>query len=274
MNRRRQGLVQAVRTSLRRTFGLWVLFEARNKALGWPSALLARRRERAEVRRLAATTAVPPARVTTIIPTYRRPGPLVAAVASALAQDEADHTVVVVDDGGGLPELPAHPRLVAVSLAANTARVGVVRNVGLALARSTYVAFLDDDNTWYPHHLTTALAALEEAESRGPALVYTAVERVRPDGTRLDVLSRSFDRRAFADEAFVDTNSIVTRLEGVRFSRVPRGRDTLPGEDWELVHRLSRRRRALHVPQVTVRYTVNPDSYFSHWDDAATGGAP
>ncbi len=239
------------------------MFEARNKAVRWPSAVWAARTERGEVRRLSRTVAVPTALVATIVPTYARPELLVRAVRSALAQTVVDHVVVVVDDGAGLPALPDDSRLVAVSLSRNTARAGVVRNVGIALSRSTYLAFLDDDNEWHPHHLAVALEAL----GRGADLVYTGMERVHPDGTRLDVLSRPFDRRALAEGSFVDTNCVVARRgRGVRFSRLPRSRASVPGEDWELVWRLSRRRRISHVPEITVTYLVNPHSYYTRWE--------
>ncbi len=251
-----------LRGILRDTFGTWPLFEARNKVLHWPSAIRARRTERSEVERLGATVVVPPALVATIIATYGRPESLVRAVRSALAQTETDQVVVVVDDGAGLPPLPDDDRLVAVSLSRNTGRAGVVRNVGIALSSSTYVAFLDDDNEWRPHHLATALNALH----RGADFVYTGVERVHPDGTCLDVLSRPFDRRALATAPYVDTNSIVLRRgRGTRFSRLPRSRANVPGEDWELVWRLSRTLRVTHVPEATVIYLVNPHSYYTRW---------
>lgn len=268
----RRSLGSAIRRRLRDRYGVWPLHELRNKALEWPGAVRLRAFEGAEVRRLAAAThaRIPPATVTTVIPTYRRPQALVAAVRSALAQDVAEHTVIVVDDGAGLPELPADPRLVAVSLRRNTGSVAVVRNVGLRLACSPYVAFLDDDNTWRPDHLRTALAALDD----GADLIYTAVRRLRPDGTTLDVLSTPFDRRTLREDCYVDTNAIVTRLDrDVRFSRLPRPRGQFPREDWELVWRLSRSRRVVHVPEPTVAYAVNPASYYTRWqpDDTAAG---
>lgn len=258
MTRPRWGRAPA--RALRAVVGIWVLFELRNMALTWPRALRHRRFETAEVRR--ATVDAPPAEVTVVIPTYRRPDTLRRAVRSALEQVGTEVAVMVVDDGGGLPALPADPRLVAVSLSRNSGCLGLVRNVGIRLAHSPYVAFLDDDNEWAPHHLRSALAALQA----GADLVYTAVARMRPDGTPYDVLSRPFDRKALRETAFVDANSIVVRTgRGVRFSRLPRGRATLPKEDWEFVWRLSRRRRVVHVPEVTVRYTVNPDSYYTQW---------
>ena len=251
---------RAARARLRRSFGIWPLREAHHKVLRWPSAVRAARAERREVRRLGQVV-VPPALVATVVPTCARPELLARAVRSALAQTVEDHVVVVVDDGMGLPVLPDDPRLVAVSLSRNLGSAGVVRNVGVALSRSTYLAFLDDDNEWRPHHLAVALEGL----AGGADLVYTGIERVHPDGTRLDAVSRPFDRRMLREEHFVDSSSIVVRRgRGVRFSRLPRPCG-VPGEDWELVWRLSRRLRVRHVPETTVTYLVNPDSYYSPW---------
>lgn len=258
----RRTVQDRVRSGLVTAFGTWPLFEARNKVLHWPSAMRALAAERAEVRRLRSLVDVPPALVATIVPTYRRPDSLVRAVRSALDQTVRDHVVVVVDDGGGLPPLPADDRLVTVSLARNTGRAGVVRNVGIALSRSTYLAFLDDDNEWRPHHLATALGALRTAD-----LVYLGMQRVHADGTLRDVSARPFSRRGMREACFVDTNQIVVRRgRGTWFSRLPRSGPKRPGEDWELAWRLSRRLRVVGVPETTVTYLVNPDSYFTRWD--------
>ncbi|HEY0636033.1 MAG TPA: glycosyltransferase family A protein [Pseudonocardiaceae bacterium] len=257
-------LSAAVRRRLRARFGLWPMHEARNKLVLGRKVPALRRFEDAEVARLRAVVGERPrTRVTTVMPTYRRPELLPAAVESALAQTVEDNLVIVVDDGGGLPPLPTHERLVAVSLSRNSAVLGLVRNVGIRLTDSEYLAFLDDDNTWLPGHLAAALGALD----RGADLVYTAVERRHPDGTLLDVLSRPFDRREFGDRSgWVDANSLVIRrAPDVLFSRLPRVRATLPKEDWEFVHRMSRRRVVEHVPEPTVRYLVNDASYYTNW---------
>ncbi|MFE9498732.1 glycosyltransferase family 2 protein [Streptomyces collinus] len=249
---------------LKRAFGWLVLFELRNKVLLAPSALRLRRLEIAEVRRLAAAGDRPAALVATVIATHRRPDDLRAAVRSALAQTVRDQVVVVVDDGAGLPELPADPRLFAVSLAQNTGVAGVVRNVGIRLTRSRYVAFLDDDNLWEPDHLERALAVLESPQ--GPDGVYTALRRVLPDGTERDVLSVPFDRRRAARESFLDTNAFVARrTRALRFSRLRRTPEVMPREDWELVRRYSRGHSVRHVPHATVRYLVNPASFYTTW---------
>ncbi|MGW3138570.1 glycosyltransferase family 2 protein [Streptomyces sp. NPDC001139] len=258
-------LARAPWTLLKALFGWLVLFEARNKVLLAPSALRLRRVEDAETRRLSAELPTPPsALVATVIATHRRPEALRAAVRSALGQTVRDQVVMVVDDGAGLPELPADPRLFAVSLAHNTGVAGVVRNVGIRLTRSRYVAFLDDDNLWEPDHLERALAALEAPG--GPDGVYTALRRVLPDGSEKDVLSVPFDRRRAAREAFLDTNAFVARRDrSLRFSRLRRTPEVLPREDWELIRRYGRGHRVLHLPYPTVRYLVNPASFYTDW---------
>ncbi|MDQ0597206.1 hypothetical protein QF037_001551 [Streptomyces canus] len=263
------GLVRRVArapwTLLKAVFGWLVLFEARNKVLLAPSAVRLRRIEDAETRRLAAALPAPPsALVATVIATHRRPEALRAAVRSALDQTVRDQVVIVVDDGAGLPELPDDPRLFAVSLAHNTAVAGVVRNVGIRLTRSRYVAFLDDDNLWEPDHLERALAVLDSPA--GPDGVYTALRRVLPDGTENDVLSVPYDRRHAAREAFLDTNAFVARRNrSLHFSRLRRTPEVLPREDWELIRRYGRRYRVCHVPHPTVRYLMNPASFYTQW---------
>jgi hypothetical protein len=261
------GLRRAARapwTLLKGAFGWLVLFEARNKVLLAPSALRLRRRENAEVRRLSALRQPPAALVATVIATHRRPDALRAAIASALAQTVTDQVVIVVDDGAGLPELPADPRLFAVSLAANTAVAGVVRNVGIRLSRSTFVAFLDDDNLWETDHLARALDVLQAPG--GPDGVYTALRRMLPDGTEHDILSVPYDRRRAARESFLDTNAFVARRDrALHFSRLRRTPEVMPREDWELIHRYARKHRVNHLPHPTVRYLVNPASFYTQW---------
>ena len=260
---------------LKRRFGWLVLYEARNKVLLAPSALRLRRFEDAEVRRLSATFAdgTPDALVATVIATHRRPVALEAAVRSALAQTVQDQVVIVVDDGAGLPKpgrLPDDPRLFAVSLSQNTGTAGVVRNVGIRLTRSRYVAFLDDDNLWEPDHLHQALAAIGAPGAGGTEAVYTALRRVLPDGSERDVLSVPFDRRRAAREAFLDTNAFVARrTRDLHFSRLRRTPQVMPREDWELIRRYSRRHNVQHLPVATVRYLVNPGSFYTAWKQPA-----
>ncbi len=249
---------------VRREIGFRVISEAKLRLTRAGPTLALRRRETFEVNRARAILKRPPtALVATIIPTYKRHQLLTRAVESALRQSVANHAVIVIDDGGGLPRLPDDPRLTTVSLSRNCGIVGVVRNVGIRVSESRFVAFLDDDNVWTPNHLDVSLAA----HANGADLTYTALQRVLPNGNPVgDALSWPFHRQRLLNEQSIDVSTVVVkRRRGVLFSRVPRRRGDVPREDWELVFRLSRTMRTEHVPVVTVRYLVSPDSYFTPW---------
>jgi glycosyltransferase involved in cell wall biosynthesis len=247
-----------------------VVFEARNKLVRGRAGRATHRFEDAEVARLTRQLGeLPQARVATVITTYRRPEIVQRAIQSALAQTVRDQVIMVVDDAGGLPDLPQDPRISGVSLSANVAIAGVVRNMGARLTRSEYVAFLDDDNEWQPNHLETALAVLDDDHAGPPPdVVYTAVRRAFPDGRLMDVLSTPFDKRKLRGEGFMDVNSVVARrCDGLHFSRLRRPKGGTPAEDWELIFRLSyvHRQRIQHIPVQTVNYLVNPEAYWSDW---------
>lgn len=252
---------------LRRAFGVWPAMEFRNRIMLGAKLPALTRFEDQEVARLSAEIGAPPeACIACIIPTHKRPEGVLQSIQSILQQTRQDFVIIVVDDGAGLPaNLPDDPRLFAVSLSRNCAVAGLVRNVGIRLSRSKYVAFLDDDNTWTPEHLSIAVEGLEQ----GSDLVYTALRRHLGDGRELDILSKPFDRRRFSDEpSWVDTNSIVLRRSVLQpFSRLPRTNATFPREDWEFVWRISRTARVTHIPVATVEYLVNPNSYFTTWGD-------
>ncbi len=259
-------MINWLKDSIRRRIGFIPVLEWRNKILMAPALPGTIRSEAREVERLSRllSDTRTKAKVACVVPTYRRPERVVDAVQSILRQTFQDFVIIVVDDGGGLPDLPDDPRVVAVSLSQNVGIAGIVRNVGIRLSQSEYIAFLDDDNTWLPQHLALCLETLEA----GHDLVYTASARRTPSGRKLDVISAPFDRRTLINDPYVDTSAIVVRRsDKVLFSRLPRGRSgqTLPGEDWEFVYRLSRGARVKHIPIVTVDYLVNPQSFYTPW---------
>ena len=259
---------KAAGSLVRGTVGMLPFFEYRLEVARVRSTLALRRRENELVERFESRSGpLPPADVAVVIPTYRRPEGLRAAVDSALAQTVTDLRVVVVDDGAGIDtSLPDDDRLSVLALPENVGVAGIVRNVGIRMSRSRLIAFLDDDNTWEPDHLARALPAHRD----GAELTYSSLRRVDGDGVDIDVLGEPFDRRALRDRSLIDTNAIVVRRgDDVIFSRVRRGLHDFPGEDWELAWRLSRRLRVQHLPYTTVRYVCHDGSNYTDWNSEA-----
>jgi glycosyltransferase involved in cell wall biosynthesis len=112
--------------------------------------------------------------VSVVIPTHNRWGILsTAALAAALAQENVDHEIVVVDDGSTdetadrLARLESHHvRTVRHERAQGVARA---RNAGIAAASGRWIAFLDDDDLWAP---TKLRAQIDAAEVAGAVFAY------------------------------------------------------------------------------------------------------
>ncbi|MDG2050227.1 MAG: glycosyltransferase family A protein [Myxococcota bacterium] len=97
-----------------------------------------------------------------VIPTYNRPGLLGRALKSALANLQPDDEILVIDDGSKLEYGDVMSEFEDDRIHYHkipNAGVSAARNRGLDLARHRHVAFLDDDDEWYPGHLALHRAA-------------------------------------------------------------------------------------------------------------------
>jgi glycosyltransferase involved in cell wall biosynthesis len=98
--------------------------------------------------------------VSVVVPTYNRRETIQAAIASVQRQTFADWELIVVDDGStddtaALIE-GSDPRLVLIRQ--KNQGVNAARNAALLRARGRYIAFLDSDDEWLPHHLELSVA--------------------------------------------------------------------------------------------------------------------
>jgi GT2 family glycosyltransferase len=133
-------------------------------------------------------------RVSVVTATYRRPLVLRAAIASVQAQDMPDWEHIIVGDGctddtEATVAAIADPRLRWHNLPANSGGQSAPNTAGMALARAPLVAFLNQDDLWFPDHLSAALAFHAETGaglSVAPTLVLTDGSRAEgpPDPER------------------------------------------------------------------------------------------
>jgi glycosyltransferase involved in cell wall biosynthesis len=121
--------------------------------------------------------------VTVIIPTRNRASYLGGAIKSVLAQSFEDLEIIVVDDCGD-----DNSETVAASfrdpriryLRHDRQRGGAAaRNTGIANSSGEYVAFLDDDDEWYPEKLARQVSVMQASapEIGGVYTGYFIVDR-------------------------------------------------------------------------------------------------
>ena len=99
-------------------------------------------------------------RFSIIVPTYNRRDTIMRAVDSARAQTFGDFELLITDDGStdGTAELleGIDPRI-SLQRQANGG-IAPARNAALRRSKGEYIAFLDSDDEWLPHHLELANA--------------------------------------------------------------------------------------------------------------------
>jgi glycosyltransferase involved in cell wall biosynthesis len=99
-----------------------------------------------------------------IVPVFNRAPVLGAALRSVLAQSCQDFEIIVVDDGSS-----DNPRAVIESMGDPRIRFvrqenqggGTARNTGINAAQGRFIAPLDSDDTFLPHHLQSMKTLLE-----------------------------------------------------------------------------------------------------------------
>lgn len=163
--------------------------------------------------------------ISVVIPSHRRPALVQRAVRSVLAQTFSDLEVIVVLDGGD-PESEA--RLKAV----DDARLRVIsvpepvggssaRNIGVLAARAEWIAFLDDDDEWFPQKLEKQIVIGKNSHYRYPIVASSVIARTPnadlcwPKKPPYYPLSEYlFVRNSlFQGESLLQTSTLLTRRE-------------------------------------------------------------
>lgn len=198
--------------------------------------------------------------VSVIVPTRDRPAFLRRALESIQAQTFQDLEVVVVNDGG--PSIKAvlapfraaglkvkdlhHPKARGQSAA---------RNAAIRVARGRWIAYLDDDDLYYPDHLAVLVETLG---ATGAKVAYTDSMRAVEEEVRgqWQVVSRElamshpFDRDHFLRDNLTPINNVMH--ERACWEVCGPHDETLPVlEDWDYWIRLSRRWDFVHIPKPT-----------------------
>jgi len=113
--------------------------------------------------------------VSVVIPAYQSSLFIVHTINSVLAQTFSHYEIIIVNDGSpdtNLLERLLKPYLATIRYIEQDNRgPSAARNAAILEARGEYVAFLDSDDLWLPHHLQTQVDLLQRNPSL--SLVYS-----------------------------------------------------------------------------------------------------
>ena len=186
-----------------------------------------------------------PLPISVIVRTKDRPALLAEAIASIRATGYPVE-IMVVNDGG------THPNIDGVILVEHETSRGrsEAANAGVKAAKNAYVAFLDDDDLYYPEHLATLANA---ARGSNATAWYSDAVSAFIDGAErkpMRMYARDFERELLLVDNYIPLPTLLLRRSD--FLDLG-GFDTAFDlfEDWDFLIRLSQRGEFVHVPRIT-----------------------
>lgn len=209
--------------------------------------------------------------VSVIIPTHNRPKLLERAVESVLDQTYNNLELLIVDDASNEPtdlesifDFDSITAFEYIYLEENRGGAGA-RNVGLNLATGEYIAFLDDDDEWFPEKIERQVERFEVvADSVG--LVYTAVlqydEELEIEDVHFNLIPDDHLRKLMLHQYIGTMSSVMIR------SNILEHVDGLNEEfpcwhDWEFYFRVGKQFKFATVKEPLVRQHVGAHEQIS-----------
>lgn len=182
--------------------------------------------------------------VSVVIPTYSRNDALSRAVDCILAQTHQNLDVIVVDDNPAdspyrlaaqaiMEKYKEDSRVRYIQNPQNLGGSGA-RNVGIEASKGEYIAFLDDDDVYYPDKIEKQLEVFLNTKYENLALVYCDVEHIGIQ-ERVDCVVRKHYRgnclyEAIYDDCIASTSMWLVKKELINavgnFSIVPCKQDS------------------------------------------------
>ena len=201
--------------------------------------------------------------VSVIIPTFNRPQYFSKALVSVLQQSYRNLQIIVVNDGGedvsDIIDSFGDPRLKFINRKENRGKPYSL-NEALNQADGKYVAYLDDDDIYYPNHIETLVNALEFQTDCQVAYsdFYKAYCRVTSDGSRQVLskvvkVSRDFDRFFLLLFNHVLHVCLMHRRDLIEKTG-PYNKQLNVLIDWDMTRRLSFFSDFYHVSEITGEY--------------------
>jgi len=196
--------------------------------------------------------------VSVIIPTFNRPEFLQQAVFSVLKQSYTDFEVIIVNDGGkDVGDMLESIKDNRISYIIHTRNQGLsrARNTGIEHANGRYIAFLDDDDIYYPNHLKIMVESLKNSPY---AFAYS--DSIK----NYEWYDKNYNKRIYKEIYFspdyhpirimldnvAPVNAFVLKKEIINDSFLF-DTELKSHEDWDQWIRLSIKYKGIHIPKVT-----------------------
>lgn len=202
--------------------------------------------------------------VSVVIPVYNGARYLTEALDSVFAQTYSDYEVICVDDGStdaSVDILKGFGSRISLVQQRNAGGCAA-RNEGVRRSSGPYVAFLDQDDRWYPDKLARQVSALDAAPDASLALCNS--DRMDMEGRVVQVGATVSERPGLQTEPLgrlIGEDQLLSSAIMVRrdlFIRAGMFDEQLHGfEDFDLAARLRREGRFVFIEEPGMCYRIN-----------------
>lgn len=208
-----------------------------------------------------------PGLVSVMMPAYNAERYIGQAIESVLAQHYAHWELIVVNDGSsdntaGVAAHYTDPRIRVIHQ--ENQGESVARNRALDEMKGEYVAFLDADDVFFPHHLEIAVRYLQEHPERDA--VYTDGYHCDEEGNQLAPLSSRrrgpftgdiFEELVRASDVHGPPTCVVLHRRPILDQDLRFDPDIVIGPDWDFMTRYAQWAQFGYVDDHTVLYRIH-----------------
>jgi glycosyltransferase involved in cell wall biosynthesis len=216
--------------------------------------------------------------ISVVLATYNRRHSLPRAIASVLAQDDANFELIIVDDAStddtGLYLATLNDPRIRVITAKRNAGPSAARNLGIEAARGGVIAFLDSDDAYRPRRLTAALEPFRDAEIvcvLSSSVIITIKDAPREARIPTLKLSAAAFEWALTCDLFPVESSGMTVRRATALAVGGFCKDLRFAEDRELLIRLARRGGVQLLSDVLWEKSWSQDGLSNDWSKHGAG---
>lgn len=206
-------------------------------------------------------------KVSVVVATYNRPIMLREALQSILSQTYGNIEIIVVNDSGIeveniINELNKRNTIIYLKHDKNKG-LAASRNTGIKASSGKYIAYLDDDDIFYPNHIATLVSALEGSDYK---IAYTDAYRANQtliDGSYTTIskdipYSIDFSKDLLLVHNISPVNCFIHEKSCLEHTGLF-DEELTSHEDWDLWIRLSRYYDFKHIRSITAEFRSRSD---------------
>ncbi len=196
--------------------------------------------------------------ISVIVPSFNREKSLKEAILSICNQSYKNFEIIVVNDCGIdtrsiIDEIKTKNKININYIYLNKNKgISAVRNIGIKNAKGKFIAFLDDDDIFYPNHLETLINGLENNPSYKIAYTWAKVFEYK-NGRKKETnpFDCNFSKDHILIENYIPINSVLIKKEVFTKEGFWFNEDLSHLEDYDLWLRLIKKYDFLCIPEYT-----------------------